>query len=249
MLRYPLVLKPSRSVRTLNGRNVKLDVSHAADPEQLAERERELDEAAFPLLLQERIVGPGMAIMLLTWEGRTLAVFSHQRIREKPPAGGESVYTVSVAADPTLVAKCEALLRHFEWRGALMVEFKIDARTGVPYLMEINARFWAALQLAIDCGVDFPALLLEAALGNSPQPVRDWPVGVRLRWWWGDVDNLITRLIRPARRLALPPGTPGRLGALRDFVATTLRGERDSVLRPQDPGPFVRETIAWLRRQ
>jgi hypothetical protein len=63
------------------------------------------------------------------------------------------------------------------------------------------------------------------------------------------VDNLITRLIRSPRHLALPPGTPGRLGAIRDFVGTTLRGERDAVLRWSDPKPFLRETIAWLRRQ
>ncbi len=52
-----------------------------------------------------------------------------------------------------------------------MVEFKADARTGTPYLMEINGRFWGSLQLAIDAGVDFPAILVAAALG-APIPPR-----------------------------------------------------------------------------
>ena len=248
-LSYPLVLKPSRSVRTLSRRRAKLDVSHAADAIVLARRQRDLDDTAFPLLLQERIIGPGRGVFLLVWEGRTLAIFSHERIREKPPSGGVSVYTKSVPADPQLVEQCEALLRQFDWCGALMVEFKIDARSGVPYLMEVNARFWATLQLAIDAGVDFPALLVAAALGEPPQPVREYRAGARLRWFWGDVDNLITRLIRSRRELALPPGTPGRLGAIRDFVITTLRLEPDAVLRSHDPKPFLLETFDWLRRR
>ena len=40
-----------------------------------------------------------------------------------------------------------------------MVEFKLDARDGVAKLMEINGRFWGSLQLAVDAGVDFPAIL------------------------------------------------------------------------------------------
>ncbi len=56
--------------------------------------------AAFPLLLQERVVGPGVGIFLLLWDGVLRATFAHRRLREKPPSGGVSVYRESIAADP-----------------------------------------------------------------------------------------------------------------------------------------------------
>ena len=68
-----------------------------------------------------------------------------------------SVYRESVAADPDLVRRSRALLDAFGWCGVAMVEYKLDERTGTPYLMEVNGRFWGSLQLAIDAGVDFPS--------------------------------------------------------------------------------------------
>lgn len=246
-LEYPVVLKPSRSVTEHGGRRIKLLVRHAASPADVAAAAAELDAAAYPVLVQQRVVGPGVGVFLLVWNGETLATFAHQRIREKPPAGGVSVYRESVAADPDLVRRSRALLDRFGWCGVAMVEYKIDTRTGTPYLMEINGRFWGSLQLAIDAGVDFPALLLAAALGKSAAPVTTYTCGVRSRWFWGDVDHLIARLRRSRDALSLPPGTPGRWAAIRDFLTVHRGVDREEVLRRDDPGPFFRETAQWLR--
>ncbi len=127
-----------------------------------------------------------------------------------------------------------------------MVEYKVDERTGVPILMEINGRFWGSLQLAIDAGVDFPRLLLECAAGHGPAAPAAYRTGTRLRWWWGDVDQLLLRLRRSNAELGLPPGSPGRLHALGEFVA--LRpGDRNEVLRLDDPLPFLHESLRWFR--
>jgi predicted ATP-grasp superfamily ATP-dependent carboligase len=68
------------------------------------------------------------------------------------------------------------LLGQFDWQGVAMVEFKVEANTGTPYLLEVNGRFWGSLQLAIDAGVDFPALLVDAATGKPPaQSHGYWP--------------------------------------------------------------------------
>jgi hypothetical protein len=127
-----------------------------------------------------------------------------------------------------------------------MIEYKLDERTGTPYLMEINGRFWGSLQLAVDAGVDFPALLAGVALGGDPAPVTAYRTGVRSRWWWGDVDHLLARLRRSPEDLALPPGSPGRWRALADFL-TVRRADRNEILRRSDPGPFFHETGQWLR--
>ena len=246
-LAFPLVIKPSRSVRPNAGRHMKLDVRHASDPRQLDTELARIDASAYPLLLQRRIIGPGVGVFLLLWDGDTVAVFSHRRIREKPPSGGVSVYRESIPADPAVVARSRTLLEHFGWQGVAMVEYKIDEASGVPYLMEINGRFWGSLQLAVDAGVDFPVLLLSAAEGRRPAPVMQYRAGVRSRWWWGDVDHLLARMRRSSDVGVRTPEDGGRWRALRDFLVLWRPGDRNEVLRLDDPRPFFRETIDWFR--
>jgi predicted ATP-grasp superfamily ATP-dependent carboligase len=245
-LAYPLVLKPARSVAETAGKRVRLSVRHALDQEALRSALDTLPEAAYPLLLQERIVGPGVGVFILLWNGEVKAAFSHRRIREKPPSGGVSVYRESIPLDPELLARSHALLERFGWNGVAMIEYKLDERTGAPYLMEINGRFWGSLQLAVDAGVDFPALLAGLALGRDPAPVTTYRVGVRSRWWWGDVDHLLARLRRSTADLALPPESPGRWRAVADFL-TVRAADRNEILRLDDPRPILRETAQWLR--
>lgn len=246
-LNFPLVIKPARSVVDLGQGRMKLGVVHAADRTQLDRILAALPAAAYPVLLQQRIVGPGVGIFLLLWEGKVLAQFSHRRIREKPPAGGVSVYRESIPAEPGLVARSRDLLDRFQWQGVAMIEYKMDAASGTPYLMEINGRFWGSLQLAIDSGVDFPRLLAEAARGLSPAPVLSYRTGVRSRWWWGDVDHLITMLRGSPAQLGLPPGSPGRLRTAMEFLKLWRPGDRNETLRWSDPIPFLRESALWFK--
>jgi hypothetical protein len=113
--------------------------------------------------------------------------------------------------------------------------------------MEVNGRFWGSLQLAIDAGVDFPALLLAAATGEPVPPVSQYAVGVRSRWWWGDVDHLVARLRRSREALSLPADAPGRWSAIRDFLTIHAGSDREEILRRDDPRPFWRETRQWFR--
>lgn len=247
-LRFPLVLKPSRSVREQAvGPVTKFTATHAADASALTECLAALGAEAFPLLLQERVVGPGIGVSVLLWEGRLLAHFSHRRLREHPPSGGVSVYAESIAPDADLIDRSVALLSHFGWCGVAMVEYKVDAATGTPYLIEVNGRFWGSLQLAIDAGVDFPARLLAAARGEAEAEAPPaYRTGVRFRWWWGDVDHLLLRLALSPARLSLPPGAPSRIRVLRDFVASGPPARASDVIRRDDPRPFAAETAEWL---
>jgi predicted ATP-grasp superfamily ATP-dependent carboligase len=241
-LRFPVVVKPARSVAESDGRRVKVGVRHATDPLTLAAALERFPPDAYPLLLQERVDGPGVGVFLLCWEGEALAVFAHQRLREKPPTGGVSVYRASIAADPDLVARSRTLLEAFGWQGVAMVEYKLDRATRVPYLMEVNPRFWGSLQLAVDAGVDFPALLVAAALGERPRPVPEYRIGVCSRWEWGEVDHLLARLRHPSQ-------ARGRWQAVREFVASWGNGGRNEICRASDPYPFIWESLQWCRRK
>jgi predicted ATP-grasp superfamily ATP-dependent carboligase len=248
-LHFPIVVKPVRSVADTGSTRVKSGAAHARDQTTLNAVLSRIPSEAYPVLLQERVIGAGIGVFVLLWNGELRAAFAHRRIREKPPSGGVSVLSESIALDPDLLARSVALLRDFDWRGVAMVEYKLDERTGTPYLMEVNGRFWGSLQLAIDAGVDFPNLLVAAACGEPTPPVADYKVGVRLRWEWGDVDNLLLRLRRSASALALPRGSPGRLKGIVDFARALGPGTRGEVFRLDDPRPFFRETVNWFRRE
>jgi carbamoylphosphate synthase large subunit len=247
-LPFPLVVKPSRSIGENGAGRIKLGVKHARNLPQLRDILGALPRETFPVLLQERIVGPGIGIFILLWEGKVLAEFAHRRIREKPPSGGVSVYRESIEAPAGLVESSCALLRQFEWTGVAMVEYKLDAKAGTPYLMEVNGRFWGSLQLAIDAGVDFPTLLLRAACGEGAAPVTRYEIGIRSRWEWGEVDHLLARMRRSADDLALPPGAAGRGTSLLNFVRWRAR-DRSEIFRLRDPLPLLRETAEWFARR
>ena len=238
---YPVVVKPRQSrVRTSAGW-VSSAVSYAADAESLRRNLSARPAHEFPLMVQERIEGPGVGVFACYDRGRPVALFSHRRLRERPPWGGVSVLSESAPLDPAARDAAVRLLDDLHWHGVAMVEFKRDLRDGQPKLMEINGRFWGSLQLAIDAGVDFPALLVGTLdpTAAPPAPVP-YHLGVRSRWFWGDVDSLLLTLVGGRRA---PAGfRPRRLHAVAAFLA--LRGRELHWENPRwdDRGPWWYET-------
>ena len=242
-LRFPIILKPHRSVIEAYPRR-KIAVRRVADATELDAVVSASPDEAFPLLVQEVINGPGIGVFVLLVDGEMRAAFAHRRIREKPPWGGVSVYRESIPLDENLLARSVKLLRRFEFEGAAMVEYKVDAATQVPYIMEINGRLWGSLQLAIDAGVDFPALLVDAFLNGSKAVASRSYKAVRSRWFWGDVDNLLLRLRSGGGESG--DGGSSRLRACMDFVRGFGSGSRNEVFRLNDPVPGFRETLDWF---
>ena len=232
---FPAYVKPHRSVVGVGKARRKLGVTPVADPSACRAALAALPAPAFPVLLQRHVSGVGEGFFALRWEGRMVAMFAHRRLREKPPSGGVSVYRESIALDENLAGPGARLLEALDWNGVAMIECKREASTGRQVIMEVNGRFWGSLQLAIDAGVDFPAWLVRCAAGETVLAPRDYRVGVRSRWFWGDVDQLYLRLRNGGSRLQ----------AVREFLrgASSDRGE---VLRWRDPAPFFVETLQWL---
>ena len=191
-------------------------------------------------LVQEHIPGDGRGVFVLMNRGRLRAAFAHRRLREKPPSGGVSVLSESIGLDPKLLEHAERILEALKWHGVAMVEFKHDSRDGVTKLLEINGRFWGSLQLAVDSGVDFPYLLYRLAVDGDIDPVFTYRVGVRLRWWLGDLDWLLIRL-RERGSLAR------RLKAIPEFLRPAGRAARAEVFRRDDPAPAIRELSLYSR--
>ena len=231
---FPAVVKPHRSVVPAGDRRRKVAVTPVANAAACRRALAALPASAFPVLLQRRVAGVGEGFFALRWGGRTVAMFAHRRLREKPPAGGVSVYRESIALEEGLVAPGLRLLDALDWQGVAMIECIREPVTGRHVVMEVNGRFWGSLQLAIDAGIDFPALLVRCAAGEAVPECRDYRVGVRSRWFWGDVDHLYLRL-RDGKGLQ----------ALLAFLRISRR-DRGEVWRWRDPAPFIVETLQWL---
>jgi predicted ATP-grasp superfamily ATP-dependent carboligase len=244
-LPFPIVVKPSRSrVRTDDGW-ISTGVAYAPDASTLRALLEELPPAVYPVLLQERIQGPGVGVFAAIDRGKTLALFAHRRLREKPPSGGVSVLCESAAVNPVAAAHATKLLTELGWRGVAMVEFKQDNRDGSLRLMEINGRFWGSLQLAVGAGVDFPGIAAALAVGEELPAPAPYRIGVRSRWLAGDLDGLLLQLFRSRAQLNLPASHPGRWSALAAFLNPFGPMTRFELERPTDFGPA---RLEWGRR-
>jgi predicted ATP-grasp superfamily ATP-dependent carboligase len=239
-LTYPVVLKPALSWLEQDGEWRRVAVRTARNAQQV--REIFTQDRVFqthPFMIQAFVEGQGQGVFALYDNGKPVTFFAHRRLREKPPSGGVSVLSESVAVDPILLKHARALLDEAKWHGVAMVEFKVNP-DGTPYLMEINTRFWGSLQLAIDAGVDFPWLLAQLASDEHPSPVINYKTGRRLRWLLGDVDNLY--LILRDNKYSLQDKT----SAILHFLTPAPFKTRHEVNRWGDMRPFFFELKAYI---
>jgi predicted ATP-grasp superfamily ATP-dependent carboligase len=244
---FPVVVKPGRSILNANGRLRKTRVHYAASKAELARLYAAIDYLRQPSLIQRRVEGEGQGIFALMNHGQPVALFAHRRLREKPPSGGVSVLRESIALPQPMTQYAMRLLQHVGWHGVAMVEFKVDRRTGVPFLMEVNGRFWGSLQLALDAGLNFPLLLYRMACGGDVNlTAAGYKVGVKSRWLLGDLDHLLLRLFKSDAALSLPPDSPTKLKTLIDFCRFFQRNTRYEVNRFDDPNPFCYELRQYL---
>ena len=110
-------------------------------------------------MVQEIVAGEDRALFgyLAVWDsdGRELAWLTKRKLRQSPPGFGDGSLQVTVEA-PEVAELSRRLLRAFDYRGFVGVEFKLDATSGSYHLMEINSRTGSGNQMAISAGVDFP---------------------------------------------------------------------------------------------
>jgi len=245
---YPVVVKPALS-KIQDGEGFLLGgVRYATSPTELEQLYATSSVLRYPSLIQEKIVGSGTGLFTLYDANRHLVLFSHRRLREKPPSGGVSVVSESIPLDDEMVGYAGKLLSAVGWQGIAMVEFKRDQRDGKAKLMEINGRFWGSLQLAIDCGIDFPVLLLDQLQGiDLPTQQINYPVGHKLKWFFGTLDHLLIRVKQSADQLNLPPESPSKWQAVAEFIKIFEKNTSFDVYDQEDPEPFWFEARSYAR--
>ena len=245
---FPVVVKPGCSLVKEGQQWKKTSVCYAESRDALMRLYREKSYLRQPSLIQRRVVGEGQGLFVLMNQGLPLGMFAHRRLRERPPSGGVSVLRESIALPKAMVDATLKLLRRVKWHGVAMVEFKVDAVSHRPLLMEINGRFWGSLQLAIDAGVNFPLRLFNLAMGKIEiLPENGYRMGVKSRWLLGDLDQLVMRLRKSDRVLNLPPDAPSRLHALLSFCRLFDRDMFYEMEQLSDLGPSRLELMRYLK--
>lgn len=246
---YPAVVKTRRSVTWNDGTGVFGTAMFVHSADDLKRTFVDLSQrTGVSPLVQDLMHGEEYGVEMLAQEGRAYAIVVHRRLRSLAPTGGASVLKETVEAGALkekLVAYARTLVEKLTWEGPVMVEFKVDADTREPYLMEINGRFWGSLPLSIFAGVDFPLLYhSHVANGDTPSTPIEGKDGIVSVHRMGDLLHLLRVLFARDRMRKIL--YPKRLSALRSFFMLP-KGTRDDVWSKDDPAPAYREIADILK--
>ncbi len=197
-LQFPIVVKG----RHESGKGI---VAYAADSSVLRQTFEEmchrhhLDSPEDYPILQEYVPGWGCGFFALYQRGDLKRVFMHKRIREYPASGGASSCAESFY-DDDLMALGKRLLDDMGWHGVAMVEFRFDVRKRRFTLIEVNAKFWGSLELALRAGADFVGDYVRGAMGEKLAFARSYK---RIRFQWPFDGDLLHAVENPVARWAV----------------------------------------------
>jgi predicted ATP-grasp superfamily ATP-dependent carboligase len=190
-LHYPLLIKPKQG----GGAWAISRVDSPAELECLLSRDTNNGTNWERFFCQEIIEGETHCVAMLFCQGRLRAKVAYRQLRDYPITGGQATLRVSIrseAAEDYL----QILLEHLNWHGVCQADFVVNGRTRVPYLIDVNPRFWGSLVQAIACGVDFPFMLYRIAVEGDVEPVEGFKTGIITRWIGGDLRTFIPLLKR-----------------------------------------------------
>jgi glycosyltransferase involved in cell wall biosynthesis/predicted ATP-grasp superfamily ATP-dependent carboligase len=232
-LGFPLVVKPIRSWVEGGDGGSRLTASLVVDLDDALAVGRRAFDAGGSVVLQEWLTGSREAVSLVYADGEFTGRFAQVAYRMYPPLGGSSIVRESITLPNDLVEAAEALVSAAGLEGYSEVEFRRDA-AGRPYLMEINPRLSASVEVAVRAGVEFPVLLHAWACGERAAPSRSYRAGVRMRWLGGDVRWLRDTIALRGRPEVPPPGR-----AFASFALDSVRPAAYDYASASDPEPVV----------
>lgn len=201
-VRLPAVVKPGaaggelRSPRRVSSR-VELGELAGALPREEA------------LLIQEQAVGPlGAVDLVVDREGRLVQRFQYTTRRTFPPAAGPPSLAVGVAPDELLCARAARMLAEAGYHGLAEIQY-VDTPRGAT-VIDVNARFFGMLPLALASGVNLPAAWHALATGEQPPPLTAYRAGITYRW----LEAELTAALRGAPELLTQRAPRPRTGAM-----------------------------------
>ena len=233
----PAVVKPNES--WIGGTRVASELVTTADEAHRAVAV--LTGNGGSALFQRLLSGRREAVSLLYASGEICARFAQWAKRTAPPLGGESVLRQSIAMPPDIGPQSERLVREINLDGYSEVEFRRDT-AGVAYLMEINPRLSASVEVAVRAGVDFPYLVYQWASGGPIDRVAGYQTGGWMRYLGGDITSMVAAFRERGR-----PGVAPPLQTVVDFGLSFLRPMAYDYMNWRDPMPAIKATTHFTQ--
>jgi predicted ATP-grasp superfamily ATP-dependent carboligase len=227
----PAVVKPAESWLWQGPAATWIGPAVVTTADEARQAVAETERFGGTMLFQRLLTGRREAVTFVYANDEFHGCFAQWARRTNPPLGGESVLRQSIAVPGDIGGQAQRLVREIELEGYSEVEFRRDAQ-GVPYLMEINPRLSASVEIAVRSGVDFPRLLWQWASGSRVDHVAGYRTGVWVRYLQGDVTAMIDTLQQRGR-----PGVPPALRTAVAFSASFLRPMAYDSVDWMDPKP------------
>ena len=149
------------------------------------------------VLVQRRVRGPRVFIVVVYEHGVERAACLHEKVATFPHDFGVTAYGITRHIEPAL----EQSRRMFEalcWHGVANIEFRQDLHDGQYYFMEINPRVNASMGIQDRAGIDIAGTWTNVCTGRGGEnpPGRAYRDGVRYVW---GVRGLALAISRPWR--------------------------------------------------
>ena len=238
----PAVVKPVESWLWGEQQGVRLISKLVTTPDEARLAVEELTQFGGTAQFQQFLPGKREAMSFLYAHGTMYARFAQWAKRTQPPLGGTSVYRQSIAIPHDIGDQAERLVREIDLDGYSEVEFRRGS-DGKAYLMEINPRLSASVEVAVRAGVDFPYLLYQWALGERIERVEGYRPGGWMRYLEGDIITTMQTISQRGR----PGVTPIPQAFLEFFTAFLVPTGYDYV-DWRDPLPALAATTEFTQR-
>lgn len=238
----PAVVKPVESWLWGEQEAARLMCALVTTADEARRAVEDLTALGGTVLFQQFLSGEREAVSFLFAKGEMYARFAQWAKRTQPPLGGTSVYRQSIAVPEDIGEQAERLVREIDLEGYSEVEFRRDSN-GKPYLMEINPRLSASVEVAVRAGVDFPYLLYQWANGDRIDRVKGYRAGNWMRYLEGDILTTFQSFTQRGRPGVIPPAK-----GLFDFFTAFFIPTGYDYVDWKDPLPLWPATIDFGRR-
>lgn len=210
------------------------------EPETEPSVETIVDEMGHEPIVQDYIRGAEYTMRAVYHEGEPVVTSQKRLHRGFKYSRGPSIFHEAVD-HPALREAGLRILDALDWEGIASVGFMRDD-DGAFKLLEINPRFPASIPVDIHAGLDYPAYVWQAAIGDRIETGTYRP-GSASHLLRGEVAHLHSVLFEDYPMVE----RPGVAKTLWDIPASIVRHPNFDVASLDDPGPFVRDTWNAVR--
>lgn len=232
-LKFPLITKGRNGLSFYKAIGRKALLS--SDPEELKTQLSRI-AAKYPVegtFTQEMIPFDGqnktISFTCFCISGEIKTYWMGIKLREHPLRFGTATFAGSIF-EKACYDQSLPLLKALNYTGVCEVEYLFDPRDGKYKLIEINARTWLWVGLAIACGINYPLYIYKYLNGHKIDYPGEYTIGLKWRNPFSDLIFTIIAIIK------------GEIS-----IKSTFRVERGRVINAlwdkNDKGPFFRYAV------